>query len=255
MAKSLNALIYPHDGGARPLLVVHGLFGAARNWAALSKRFAQKRTVIAVDLRNHGESPWAESHSYQDLADDLAETILQHGGQMDVLGHSMGGKAAMVLALTAPQTVSRLIVGDIAPVTYNHSQSQYITAMRALDLTPLTRRSEADRAFGVSDPALRAFLLQSLDFTQKPPQWRLNIDVLERYMDQILSFPPLTTRFEGKTLFLSGKSSDYVTSDGKAAAKALFPNAAFSALKEAGHWLHVDAPAAFIATTETFLEN
>jgi pimeloyl-ACP methyl ester carboxylesterase len=253
MAEKLAELNYSSDGDERTLLIVHGLFGAARNWGALSKRFAQTRRVTAVDMRNHGDSPWTDTHSYFDMAEDLAAVIEAHGAPMDVIGHSMGGKAAMVLALSRPDLVGKLLVGDIAPVAYGHSQQAYIDAMRALDLAPLTRRSEADRAIAVSEPAVRAFLLQSLDFTNKPPRWKLNLNTLEQDMPLILSFPEIAGTFEGPTLFLSGAASDYVTAEGEAAARALFPNANFGMLEGAGHWLHAEKPAAFIAETERFL--
>ena len=130
----LNTLLNGTQGAKPPLLIVHGLYGSGRNWGVIAKRLSDERQVIAVDQRNHGDSPWTESHGYEDMAGDLAEVIEAHGGKADVLGHSMGGKAAMVLALTRPELVNRLILADIAPVTYDHSQIQYIEAMRAVDL-------------------------------------------------------------------------------------------------------------------------
>ncbi|MEL6583447.1 MAG: alpha/beta fold hydrolase [Pseudomonadota bacterium] len=255
MVEILAEVNYPSEAANPPLLVIHGLFGAAKNWGALCKRFALTRPVLAVDLRNHGQSPWSDTHSYADMAEDLSRTLKAHGGTWDVLGHSMGGKAAMMLALTEPSLIDRLIVGDIAPVTYDHDQSQFINAMKSLDLAPLTRRSEADKAFAVEDPAVRAFLLQSLDFTEKPPSWRLNIATLEREMPKVLSFPDTSASHSGPTLFLSGGASHYVTAEGRAAATALFPNAEFAELEGAGHWLHAEQPNAFLEAVERFLKR
>lgn len=240
------------------LLVVHGLFGSARNWGAIAKRISDTRAVVTVDMRNHGASPSTDSHSYPDLAQDLAEVIEAEGEPMDVLGHSMGGKAAMVLALTRPELVNRLVVADIAPVAYDHSQSQYIRAMRALSLDDLDTRAEADRRLAslVSDPQVRAFLLQSLDLKADPPRWRLNLDVLERDMSTITGWPELAdgSRYDGPTLFLSGALSDYVRSEHRPLIKALFPNARMAKIPGAGHWLHAERPRAFEQALRVFLD-
>ena len=161
----------------QPVLVIaHGLFGSGRNWGAVARRLADRRCVVTLDMRNHGLSPRADSQSYADMAGDLAEVIAALGGPVDVLGHSMGGKAAMQLALTKGALVRRLVVADIAPVAYDHDQSQNIHAMRSLDLADLRTRGEADRRLAalILDPGLRAFLLQSLDLKAHPPRWRLN---------------------------------------------------------------------------------
>ncbi|MCC5970550.1 MAG: alpha/beta fold hydrolase [Pararhodobacter sp.] len=241
-----------------PLLIVHGLFGSARNWGAIAKRLSDSRAVVAVDMRNHGASPFADSHNYADLAQDLAEVIVAEGQPMDVIGHSMGGKAAMVLALTRPELVNRLVVADIAPVAYAHSQSQYITAMRALPLDGVSSRTEANTRFSalVSDPAVRAFLLQSLDLRASPPCWQLNLDVLEREMDAITGWPEDDSYapFDGPTLFLSGGDSDYVRAEHRPGIRALFPNARMAKLPGAGHWLHAEKPRDFEATLRVFLD-
>lgn len=236
-----------------PLLIVHGLFGSARNWGVIAKRLSDARQVITVDMRNHGESEWFESHSYAELAEDLAGVIAANGGRADVLGHSMGGKAAMVLALTHPEKVNHLIVADIAPVGYGHTQAHLIEAMRGIDLALVNRRSEADAqlARAVDDPGVRAFLLQSLDV--KARRWRLNLDVLEAEMDKIIGWPGTRGRFSGPALFLSGALSDYVKPEYRPQIKALFPNAKFAKIPDVGHWLHAEKPRAFEATIRAFL--
>ncbi len=175
-----------------PLLIVHGLFGSARNWGVIARHLAAQRDVIAVDQRNHGHSPRQSSHSYPDMAADLADVITHISAPVDVLGHSMGGKAAMVLALTAPQLIRRLIVADIAPVTYAHDNTQHTTAMLAMPLDGVTSRGEADRRLSASvpDPALRAFFLQSLDIKPQPAVWRLNLPVLADQMPLIVGGAP-----------------------------------------------------------------
>jgi esterase len=223
---------------------------------ALPDLSSDSRAVICVDMRNHGESFWAERHGYADLAQDLAEVILAEGGPVDVLGHSMGGKAAMVLALRRPDLVARLLVADIAPVAYGHSQSHLIAAMRALPLAALDSRAAADAALAaqIEDAGVRAFLLQSLDLKAKPPRWRLNLDVLEREMAQITGWPEVAGQFDGPALFLSGALSDYVRPEHRPAIKALFPAAKFAKLPGAGHWLHAEAPRPFEATARMWFD-
>jgi len=252
----LTVLRHGPDAG-RPLLIAHGLFGSARNWGAVARRLSAGRPVLAVDMRNHGASPWTETHSYPELAADLAEVIDAEGGPADVLGHSMGGKAAMALALEHPAQVGRLVVADIAPVAYGHSQMPYLEAMRALDLSGLTSRSAADARLAerIDDPGIRAFLLQSLDLRADPPRWRLNLPTLAREMDTILGWPDLPGRFEGPALFLAGGASDYVRPEHRETIRARFPAARFARLPGAGHWLHAERPREFADTVSAFLDG
>lgn len=242
-----------HDQG-KALLIAHGLYGSARNWGVIAKRLSDTRRVITVDMRNHGNSPRFETNSYPEMADDLAEVIDHIGAPMDVLGHSMGGKAAMTLALTNPHLVHNLVVGDIAPVTYSHTQVHFIKAMRAVDLKDVTRRAQVSEqlaALGV-EPALQSFFTQSLDLPEK--RWKLNFDALTADMDKIISFPKFTGQFEGSVLFLSGANSDYVTSEHKPTIRALFPKARFAKIPGAGHWLHAENPHAFEAAVRIYLD-
>ncbi len=236
---------------SRPvLMIVHGLFGSARNWGVIAKRLSDTREVIAVDMRNHGSSGWTQTHSYPELAQDLAELIDQ---PTSVLGHSMGGKAAMVLALQQPELVTHLIVADIAPVAYSHSQMGPIEAMRSVDLARVDARSDAaDQLHGL-EPGVRDFLLQSLDV--KARKWTLNIEVLAAEMDKIIGFPEVSGQFDRPTLFLSGAASDYVTSDHRSSIKPLFPNARFAKIPGAGHWLHAEKPREFEQAVRVFLDK
>lgn len=238
------------DGPATPLLIAHGLFGSARNWGVIQKRLSDRGPVTSVDMRNHGDSPWSDDHSYPALAEDLA--AIADG--CDVLGHSMGGKAAMVLALRHPAKVRRLIVADIAPVTYGHTQMHLIEAMRALDLAGIRLRSDADERLAehIDTPSVRAFLLQSLDLQEK--RWHLNLDVLAREMPTILSFPEIEGQFDGPTLFLSGADSDYVLPKHRPRIRELFPRARFARIPGAGHWLHAEKPREFEAAARAFLD-
>lgn len=241
------------DAAGTPVLIAHGLYGSGRNWGVIAKRLSTERRVITVDMRNHGHSDWSDDHSYPAMADDLAQVIDHIGAPMDVVGHSMGGKAAMMLALTRPDVLRSLIVADIAPVSYSHSQIQYIEAMRAVDLSHVSRRSQANdqlAALGV-DTALCSFLTQSLDVTEK--RWRFNLDSLAQNMPKILGFPEVTGTFDGPTLFLSGATSDYVDRSYRPKILSLFPKAKFAKIPGAGHWLHAEKPREFEQNLSSYL--
>lgn len=256
----LATILHPAAGpvSAPPLVIAHGLYGSGRNWGVIARRLADRRDVVAVDMRNHGASPRSASHSYPELAEDLAGVIAGLGGKADLLGHSMGGKAAMQLALTRPELLRRLVVADIAPVAYAHDQTRHIHAMRALDLTGLTTRGEADRrlAATVEDPGLRAFFLQSLDMkAEGGPRWRLNFGTLEAEMDKIVGWPGSEGRFDGPVLFLTGAESHYVRPEHRDVIRALFPKARFARLPGAGHWLHAERPREFEEAVRVFLDH
>lgn len=252
----LNTIPHTSDGAATKLLIAHGLYGSGRNWGVIAKRLSDRGPVTAVDMRNHGSSPWFDTQSYPEMAQDLAGVIgAGTTGPVDLLGHSMGGKAAMVLALTRPDLVRCLIVADIAPVGYGHSQMQYIKAMRAVDLAQVEKRSDAEAqlAAHVEDKALLSFFTQSLDLGAK--RWRLNLDTLEREMPKIVGFPDVSGQFSGPVLFLSGADSDYVTREHRPRIKALFPQAQFAKIPGAGHWLHAEKPREFEAAVRAWLDQ
>lgn len=249
----LNVLRHGTPSAAPLLLIVHGLFGSGRNWSVIARRLSDRGEVLAPDMRNHGDSFRSDDHSYPALAGDLAEVIAANGNRADVVGHSMGGKAAMALALTRPELVNRLVVADIAPVAYAHSQIQYIDAMRQVDLSRIEKRSDAAEQLTdlVDDPALTAFFTQSLDVANR--RWKLNLDALANAMPDIMDFPEVTGRYDGPTLFLSGGRSDYVRPEHRETIRSLFPKARFAKLPAAGHWLHADAPRDFEASLRHFL--
>ncbi len=254
----LNRIVLGTPGDAPPLVIAHGLYGSARNLGAVARRLADGREVVAVDMRNHGDSLRSPDHSYEAMAGDLAEVIDDLGGQADLLGHSMGGKAAMVLALTSHERVRRLVVADIAPVAYEHSQIGYARAMQAADLAGVTRRSEADARLAphVAEPGLRAFFLQSLDFAGGEPRWKLNLAALSEQMPRITGFPAFNgARFAGPALFITGERSDYVRPDAWPRIRALFPAAETVEIPGAGHWLHADAPRSFADAVDGFLRR
>lgn len=240
-----------------PLVIAHGLYGSGRNWGVIARRLSDERDVFAVDMRNHGESPRSDRHSYADMAADLAEVINHLGGHADLMGHSMGGKAAMQLALTQGTLIHKLVIADIAPIAYDHDQTQHIHAMRALDLHGLSGRGDADFRLEplIQDAALRAFFLQSLDLKSTPARWRLNLDVLEAEMPNVVGWPETQGVFRGSTLFLTGAHSGYVRPEYRDKILGLFPKARFAKLANAGHWLHAERPREFEETVRLFLNT
>ena len=247
----LNILRHGAPTDRPALLIAHGLFGSARNWGVIAKRLSDTREVVAVDMRNHGSSFHDAAHGYPEMAADLARVIEAEGAPMDVLGHSMGGKAAMVLALSRPELVRKLLVLDIAPVAYGHSQMKQIEAMRRVDLGTVASRAEAEAQMG-AETGIAPFLLQSLDLGER--RWRLNLDALEAAMGDVVGFPEVTGRFEGPALFLSGEESSYVLPEHRERIRALFPAARFVRVKGAGHWLHADRPRETEGAVRAFLD-
>lgn len=237
-----------------PLIIAHGIFGAGRNWRALARRMGPGRRVLSVDMRNHGESPWSDEHDYPAMASDLAALIEAEGGRAAVLGHSMGGKAAMALAETRPELLERLIVADIAPVAYSHDLKDEIAAMRAVDLTGLSRRAEVEDALSarIEARSIRSFLAQSAVLGDAP-HWSFNLDALAANMKPIIGYPDLGGVFEGPVLMLHGGASDYVSPSHHEAILRRFPAAEFQALAGAGHWLHADQPRVFLDSVNAFL--
>lgn len=246
------------QGTGDPVVILHGLFGSARNWSSIAQRLAMTHHVFALDARNHGASPWDDSMSYGDMAGDvLAFQQQRRLGPMALIGHSMGGKTAMLLALRRPEAVARLVVVDVAPVSYPPALHAFIRAMRAADLDGVTRRAEVDLqlAATVADPAERAFLLQNLVFEAGHARWRLNLPVLERAIDEISAFPvvPAGLNFDGPTLFVAGARSHYVRPEHEPVIRRYFPRASIVTIANAGHWVHAEQPAAFLDVITPFL--
>jgi len=243
--------------GAPPLVLLHGLYGHAQNFGTVQRRLSAGRRVIALDLRNHGDSPRAPVMGYAAMAEDVLETLRQASALPAVLiGHSMGGKVAMTAALEAPAAVARLLVADIAPVTYaDHAggHGRLLAAMQSVSLHPgLTRAEAADLlAQSVPDPATRGFLLQNLRFGAAP-QWRIDLPALARALPDLVGWPEPEGRYAGPALFLAGARSDYLRPEHRPAIRARFPSARFVTLKDAGHWLHADDPDGFVSVVEAF---
>ncbi len=242
-------LHFDTTGAGRDAVVLHGLFGMGRNWAGIAHALGNEHRVLTLDLRNHGASPWADEMTYEAMAGDVARLIEHHGSApVAVIGHSMGGKAAMTLALSRPELIRCLAVVDIAPVPYDHNFEGHIRAMANLDTARLARRSEAEAALldALDDTSLVRFLARNLKADPKTGGfvWGVNLDALARHMDDILDFPVFEAdqAYEGPALFLSGGNSDYVQPHHQGEIERLFPAAETEIVDGAGHWLHADKP-------------
>ena len=245
------------QGGGPPVCLLHGLFGRAQNLASLARRLSRQFRVVSLDVRNHGSSPHARGMAYEARAQDvLASLAARDALPAYVLGHSMGGKVAMVAALQAPALVPRLVVADIAPVAYQHRNAQVARALLDLPLPPGLDRRQADAllADAVPDAGIRGFLLQNLA-TGCAPHWRIGLDQIAAGIAEIEGWPDLSGHqaYRGPALFVAGARSDYIRQADHEAITALFPDAVIARLDDAGHWLHADQPEAFGRLVEAFL--
>ena len=250
----LNTLI---SGEGPPLVLLHGLFGAAKNLGLLSRGLSTQARVIAMDLRNHGDSPHGAAMDFATMAQDVADTCAALGvSRVRVAGHSLGGKTAMMLALTQPDLVERLAVLDIAPIRYDHDYDDYVKAMQTIDLHPGLSRGEADAALArvVKAAPLRAFLLNNLSLGATP-HWRVGLDEIGAAMPNLLTWhtPQGAAPYAGPALFLRGGASDYVPDTAVPDIMRLFPHAAVETLEGAGHWLHADKPSQVLESLRRFL--
>lgn len=243
-------------GAGPPVVLLHGLFGRGRNLGAVQRALAGRFHVITLDLRSHGDSPHAPGMDYDTLADDVDSTLDALGvGPAAVIGHSMGGKTAMRLALRHPARLTRLCVADIAPVAYSPRNAPVIAALRAVPLTPGLTRADADSALAraIDDPGLRAFLAQNLVLGVNP-HWRIGLDHIAAALPDLEGWAPVDgIAWPGPTLFVAGERSDFIRPEHRGDIRALFPAARFVTLRKAGHWLHADNPSGFLGVVEAFL--
>lgn len=266
MSATLHTLTLGDHGP--PVVFCHGLFGQGKNWSSIGKALADDHRCLLIDMPNHGRSPWTDVVGYPEIADELAGTIaeLTPGEPVAVVGHSMGGKIAMMLALRHPSLVERLCVVDVSPTDQRlageNPFARYVAGMRALDLDRLPDRSTADRELTpyISDPVVRGFLLQNLRRDGDAWRWQMNLQVLGDQLDQIGSWPAgvettygVASPYGGRVLWVAGERSDYITDADADPMRVLFPATRKIVIKDAGHWVHSEQPEVFLATLRAFL--
>jgi esterase len=252
-------------GSSGPRVVfLHGLFGQGKNWTTIAKDLSDAARVTLVDLPNHGQSPWTDHFSYPEMAAQVAELLWVQGGddQWAVIGHSMGGKVAMTLALHQPELVARLCVVDVSPVTTAEITDfdTFVRGMRAIDLETLPDRRDADAQLAtyVSDPSIRGFLLQNLrrdNSASNGWRWQMNLAMLGDHLAEMSDWPDLRAQpYNGPVLWLAGAESPYIQPEYAAAMRALFPRVQLVTIKGAGHWVHSEQPQVFLAIMRRFLQ-
>ncbi|TYP86403.1 alpha/beta fold hydrolase [Blastococcus xanthinilyticus] len=255
------------------VVFVHGLFGQGKNWTTIAKGLADDHRVTLLDLPNHGHSPWTDRVDYVDMAGLLAAELESYGEPVTLVGHSMGGKVSMQLALRRPELLRALVVVDIAPVEYPLQGGRtedpdeeaspfaaFIAAMREIDLTALASRTDADAALRTAVPSrmVRSFLLQSLSREEDGDgwHWRLNLELLGRDLGELRGFPdpPPGAAFEGPVLWIAGSNSHYILPEDRDHMDELFPSTRLVRINDAGHWVHSEQPEVFLATLRRFLD-
>ncbi len=242
------------------VVFLHGLFGQGRNFTQIAKAIQPRLRSLLVDLPDHGRSDWTEQVDFVAMADAVAATLradFAAGAPVHVVGHSMGGKVAMVLALRHPDLVDRLVVADISPVRSNDGGEfeHLLGALATIDLATLGSRGEADEQLRepIPNDTVRGFLLQNLRSSSDGFAWQANLDVLRRDLGRIGAFPELDATFDHPTLWIAGERSDYVRPEYAPTMRALFPKVRLVTLKGAGHWVHSEKPEAFVSAITTFL--
>ena len=241
-------------------VVLHGLFGSGKNWRSFAGSLEDDFQVWTLDARNHGASPHADSMSYQQMAEDVARFFAENELEnVILLGHSMGGKTAMQLALQFPDRIAALIVVDIAPVCYDHlhKQLKLIEAMQELHIAVEMSRSEIEKKLAVKIPEKRllSFLMTNLNRQNGQFQWRIGLEQIAAGMPELLNYPELKSVFKGPVQFIGGENSAYLKFEYHALIRKYFPESRITMLENCGHWLHVEQPAAFQKTVNEFLQD
>jgi pimeloyl-ACP methyl ester carboxylesterase len=248
-------LHYQSLGEGKPFVLIHGLFGSSDNWGSIAKHFSQTHRVICVDLRNHGKSPHHHSQTYADMASDLLELCDSlHLDTIHLLGHSLGGKAAMEFATQHPERMDKLIVVDMAKRAYSDEHTHLMDAMMSVDLHHMQSRSEVDKALSdyIPNMMVRQFLLMNLIKTNNCLQWRINLPALKANYSEFISPVCEASYYHQPCLFIYGEHSDYINNSDISHIHAHFTQAEFARLPT-GHWVHAEAPKAFINAASAFL--
>lgn len=249
-------LNYKKLGEGPALVILHGLFGSADNWLSIAKELESDYTLYLVDQRNHGESPHHEEWNYKVMAEDLVELLDAEGlSSAHFMGHSMGGKTVMNLALLHPDRVDKLIVADIAPREYPVHHQSILEGLNAIDLDQVKSRKEADNKLAeyVPIPTVRQFLLKNLGRKDQKFVWKINLKVITEKIENVGDALDFDHSFDKLTLFMGGENSDYIQDKDKEDIDKFFPNSHTIFIKNAGHWLHAEQPMAVVETVKAFL--
>ncbi len=251
-------LFYRQLGAGPPLIVLHGLFGSADNWATMARKMAPYRTVYLLDQRNHGASPHDDEFTYEAMVEDLNFFLKQHDIiKPDILGHSMGGKVAMFFAVKYPDLINKLIVVDIAPKRYPVHHDVILEGLKAIDIKNIRSRQEADEALAdyVDNAGIRQFLLKNLKRTDNGFTWKMNLDVIYNQIANVGAGLNEDDRFTHETLFVRGALSQYILDEDVPDIARHFPQFTLVTIQGASHWVHAEKPDELAATIEDFLPD
>ena len=254
-----------------PLVILHGLYGSSDNWVSIAREFSDRFEVFVPDQRNHGDSPHDEVHNYRVMADDLCSFLDEHNiEKATILGHSMGGKTAMLFAMECPERIESLVVVDIAPVPYHElaadsriaaNHAKMIDAMMKVDIGSAESREEVSKALSteIGSERVRMFLLKNLTRDkQQGFRWKINLPVLRKSLDEIMDGLPYEEVIKKgglkgfPVLFVRGEKSDYIGPEHQSTIKKIFPTAEIVAIPNAGHWLHAEQPDLFLKNLNYF---
>ena len=244
------------------LFIFHGLYGRGKNWQTFSKKLSneKKQIVVTVDLRNHGGNEFEEDISYISMMNDILSLFNYLGVEnTNLLGHSMGGKLAMVIALLEPRYVNKIIIADISPIDYDNDENLIINSLLNMNLDLIKNRSEANNFLSeyIDQKFLRSFLLQNLELLDGKYKWSINLKAIKRSLNDLRKFPVMKNinKFEKKVLCIYGGKSNYVKEEHFNIFKKFFSNIFFHKIKNADHFLHIDSPIEFYDASNKFLNN
>lgn len=244
-------------GAGTPVIILHGLFGFSDNWQTIAKNLADHHLVATLDLRNHGQSPHVFSHTYPEMAEDIKDFMESHWMfSAALVGHSMGGKVAMQMALSHPDMVERLVVVDIDPGQAEDNHGDIFRALLGMDLSKIQNRAEATEylAQHIGDQGTLQFLLKNITRNDNGGfSWKMNLPVLWKHFSDILA-PVSGEPFQKPTLFIRGGRSNYIKPEENTLIKSLFPQAKIVTIENAGHWVHADKPQELLAVLKDFLQ-
>lgn len=254
----MEQLYFRSLGEGTPLIILHGLFGSSDNWLTLGKRFAEKHKVYLIDQRNHGQSFHSSEFSYAAMAKDLEDFMqAERIGSADIIGHSMGGKTAMELAVNSPSKVNKLIIADIGPKYYPIHHATILKGLFSINLTTLASRKEADDQLAkfIEDFGTRQFLLKNLGRNGNDFEWKVNLNGIAQEIEQVGKGLNQNATYAKPTLFLRGGKSDYILDSDINLIHSIFTNSRVETIAGSGHWLHAEKTDEFFQITSKFLKD
>mgnify|MGYP001308999498 CR=1 FL=1 len=258
MKKNINLKIYGSENNSIPLLICHGLYGSLKNWHSVASDLEKlNKKVILMDMRNHGNSFWDPLHTYQEMSNDIKRIVDNFGTKVDVLGHSMGGKAAMYFSSENYDLINKLVVVDIAPVNYPDSWSSLLKILLKINFSEIKKRADFEEILFLKgyrrDVIL--FLSQNLIRIENMYSLKFNINAININLKEILSYPKNSKSFHGQVLFIKGNNSDYINEKNFKNSLKIFPNSKLKIISNCGHWVHFEKKDYFLKVLLEFLEN